>query len=423
MDTYASMLQIGILFFVSFIIIEWIAGVLMKKPVHRAIDTVSSLSSGLTNTIKDILKLTVVIVSYEWSYQHLALLELDTSWWLYVIAFSGIDFAAYWSHRWNHEFNLLWNRHIIHHSSEEFNLAAALRQSISGIFGIFFFLYLPLAVLGVPPKVIAIMAPLHLFAQFWYHTQLIGRMGVLEHIIVTPSHHRVHHAINPEYIDKNYAAIFIFWDKWFGTFQEELADVPPVYGVKKAVKTWNPFLINFMHLWQLIKDAWRTQSWKDKLLIWVKPTGWRPADVAEAYPIEVITRAEDQVKYNPPASKALILWAMIQLTVHTLMQFHLIEMLAEAAYVHLLIYGIFLYLSIFAYTTLLDRHVLAVPFEAVKLIAGAAMLVMFEGWFTLDQLFPRGSIWVEIYLASSMGMTLYFTFIEKNTPAQMKVAG
>src|SRR5690606_33490528 len=189
--------------------------------------------------------------------------------WLYVIAFIGIDFAGYWTHRFSHEINLFWNRHIIHHSSEEFNLSCALRQSVSEIFALFTILYLPLALLGVPKEIIGVVAPLHLFAQFWYHTRLIGKMGWLENIIVTPSHHRVHHAMNAEYLDKNYGQIFIFWDKLFGTFQPELENVQPVYGVKRPVKTWNPILINFQHLWLLIKDAWRAQNWADKFKIWI----------------------------------------------------------------------------------------------------------------------------------------------------------
>jgi len=211
----------------------------MKKRVYEPIDTISSLSSGLTNNIKSIFKLTIVILSYSWMVENWAFFEISENVFTYIIAFILIDFAAYWSHRWNHEFNLLWNRHIIHHSSEEFNLSAALHQSISRVFTIYFFLYIPIVFIGIPAKIIAILAPLHLFAQFWYYTRLIDKMGFLEHIIVTPSHHRVHHAINPEYIDKNYAAIFILWDKWFGIVQEELDSKPPVYGVKKAVQTSN----------------------------------------------------------------------------------------------------------------------------------------------------------------------------------------
>ena len=211
MELYARVLSYAIPGFVGLIIIEAIIGRLKGIHVNRPMDTISSLSSGMTNTLKSVLQLTVIIVSYGWMVKHMALFEVEATPWVYVVAFVLIDFASYWSHRFNHVVNIFWNRHIVHHSSEEFNLACALRQSISGFVQIYFFLYIPLALIGIPESVINITAPLHLFAQFWYHTRLIGRMGILEHILVTPSHHRVHHAINPEYIDKNYAAIFIIW--------------------------------------------------------------------------------------------------------------------------------------------------------------------------------------------------------------------
>ena len=284
MESYATILNYAILFFTVLIIIEFIASLLLKKNVNYSLDTISSLSSGMTNTLKDVLGLGIVILSYRWMYEF-AVFQIESTILLYIIGFILIDFSAYWSHRWNHEINIMWNRHIIHHSSEEFNLSAALRQSISGIVGVYFFLSIPMAIVGIPPGIIGIIAPLHLFAQFWYHTRLINKMGFLEKIIVTPSHHRVHHAINPQYLDKNYAAVFIIWDRLFGTFQEEIDAVPPVYGVKRPVNTWNPILINWMHAWQILKDAWYAQNWKDKFRIWFMPTGWRPADVAERFPI------------------------------------------------------------------------------------------------------------------------------------------
>ena len=149
-------------------------------------DMVSSLSSGITNATKDVLGLSLVILSYGWFENRLALTHIAGGFLTYLVAFLVLDFAGYWSHRIAHEYNIFWNAHIIHHSSEEFNLACALRQSISSIFKIFAFFLIPAALLGVPEKVIAIVAPLHLFAQFWYHTRHIGKLGWLEKIIVTP---------------------------------------------------------------------------------------------------------------------------------------------------------------------------------------------------------------------------------------------
>ena len=188
--------------------------------------------------------------------------------------------------------------HVIHHSSEEFNLACALRQSITNNLGIGILFLVPAALLGVPPKMISILGPLHLFGQFWYHTRHIGKLGWLEYILVTPSQHRVHHAINKEYIDKNLAAIFCIWDRAFGTFQEELDNVPCVYGTLKPVRTWNPILINFQHIWFLIQDAWYTSNTVDKLKIWFMPTGWRPKDVVDKIPRNKVINVLNQEKYK-----------------------------------------------------------------------------------------------------------------------------
>ncbi|MDX1941748.1 MAG: sterol desaturase family protein, partial [Saprospiraceae bacterium] len=279
METYGYVLNIAMPIFIILFFVEKFVEWRMGKKFIRGLDSVSSLSSGITNVTKDVLGIGVGIIAYSWLVDKVALVHIQNTVLTYIIGFIAIDFQGYWSHRWSHEINFLWNRHIIHHSSEEFNLSCALRQPISSFVNYFTFLLLPAALLGVPEQVIAVIAPLHLFLQYWYHTRLIGKMGFLEKIIVTPSHHRVHHAINKEYLDKNHSQIFIIWDKLFGTFQEELDDVPPVYGVTRPVRTWNPIKINFQHFWLLFKDAWRTRNWWDKLRIWFMPTGWRPADV------------------------------------------------------------------------------------------------------------------------------------------------
>jgi len=422
MEAYANVLTIAIVFFTVLIVIEFLASHIMGKQVYRAMDTISSLSSGLTNNIKSIFKLSVIIISYDWMYSHLAQFNIQSTWLVYLIGFIGIDFASYWSHRWNHEINLFWNRHIIHHSSEEYNLACALRQSISGIVQIYFFLYIPMAIIGVPPDVINIIAPLHLFAQFWYHTRLIGKMGFLEHIIMTPSHHRVHHAINKEYIDKNYSAIFIFWDKWFGTFQEELPDVPPVYGVKKAVRTWNPMLINFQHVWQITKDAWYTKNWKDKARVWFMPTGWRPEDVKVKFPVDYVENANEQVKFDTPTTTGLTIWSFFQLNLHLLMQIHMIMLLPSMSYVDLLLYGIFITVSIFAYSALMDRHWVAVPAEMVKLACGFGLLYYLGDWYQLQQFFSYTIYLVAGYFIISAIVTSYYTFNKSTEKVKLEMA-
>jgi len=413
METYAKALTYAIPGFIILIILEYVVSRWKGIPVNEGMDTISSLSSGITDTLKSLTGLAVIIISYEWMVDHFAVVEIRSSLLVYGITFIGLDFAGYWSHRFNHTINVFWNRHIIHHSSEEFNLACALRQSISAIISIYFFLYVPLAILGIPAEVVALVAPIHLFAQFWYHTRLISKMGFLEYIIVTPSHHRVHHAINDEYLDKNYSQIFIFWDRFFGTFQKEISEIPPVYGVKKPVNTWNPFFINFMHFWGILKDAWRTKSWWDKIRIWYMPTGWRPKDMMMNYPLDIIKDPYEREKYRTKSSRLLLVWSWIQLVITIILMYYLLIRFGDLRVQEIIYYAIFLGLSVFSYTSLMDRHIVSVLVETIKLGFGIALLIHLNGWFGIDTFF-KGATWMVIgYIIVSFLGTLYFQFIDR----------
>lgn len=426
MELYASVLNFAIPFFLVLMIIEYVVGNRRGQQVIRSFDTISSLSSGLTNAWKDVLGLTVVIISYQWLYDHIAMWHIEDQLWMYVIAFIGLDFAGYWSHRFEHRINILWNRHIIHHSSEEFNLACALRQPISTIFGLFFFLLIPTALLGVSPKIVSIVAPLHLFAQFWYHTTLINRMGWLEQIIVTPSHHRVHHAINAEYLDKNFSQVFIIWDKLFGTYQEEKDEIAPVYGVKRSVKTWNPFLINVQHFVLMFTDAIRTKHISDKIKIWFMPTGWRPIDVEKDSPVDYTNNASDQVKYQTPNSLLKQVWSWFQLLFTLLLTGYLFNTIGDQTFAHMLLYGLFVMLTIFSYTSVMDDSKIALPVELLKVVVGCMAIYMLGDWFGLDQMIKGGTLIISVYLILSLSMTLYFSKdaykanlsgVERNVPS------
>lgn len=406
MEAYAQALNIAVPIFILLILIEEVAARIMGKTVNRGLDAISSLSSGITNVVKDVLGLSIGIISYGWMVEHLAIFTIKTTWLVFVLAFLAKDFSGYWTHRWAHEINFLWNRHIVHHSSEEYNLSCALRQSIGEIFQLFTFLLLPAAILGIPVEVIAVIGPIQLFLQFWYHTRLIGKMGFLEKIIVTPSHHRVHHAMNKEYLDKNYSQIFIFWDKWFGTFQAELADVTPVYGVKRPVRTWNPILIAVQHIWLLLTDAWRTRSWWDKLRLWFMPTGWRPADVAAQYPVSIVEDFGHFEKYDSQPSRALVAWSWVQLVATLLLMFWLFNQIAVLKVPAMLWYGAYLFVSIFSYTTLMDKSRWSVAAEAVRLGFGLALLWWQGGdWFGLGVV---GSYAIISFIGASFLASVYF---------------
>ena len=376
MEVYANVLLWVVPMFIILIVIEIIYGHIKKKQTHTFMDTLSSLSSGMTNILKDILGLVVVIISYPYLLSKLSVYNLENTVLVYIVAFICVDFSGYWTHRLNHKINLFWNQHIIHHSSEEFNLACALRQSFSDLLGYTALFLIPAAVLGVPSDVITLLAPVHLFGQFWYHTQHIGKLGFLEYFLVTPSQHRVHHAINPIYIDKNLAPIFCIWDRWFGTFQEELEGEPPVYGVLKPVRTWNPLIINFQHLWGLIFVAWHTRSLKEKLTLWWKPTGYRPEDVKKRFPRNTVTSADKMEKYNPESGGLLKSWAMFQWLGTTLMLLLLLANYSSFGNLQALLFGGVILLSIFGYTSVMDRQIWAFSFELVRNLIGLLFFII-----------------------------------------------
>ena len=364
METYASILLWVIPGFLILVLLEIMYGHYMKKQTYTLMDTISSLSSGITNILKDSMGIILIIISYPILEKEIALFELETSLTLYIIAFICIDFASYWSHRLNHKINVFWNQHIIHHSSEEFNLACALRQSISNIIGYNALFLIPAAIMGVPSEIIIFLSPIHLFGQFWYHTQHIGKLGFLEYIFVTPSQHRVHHAINPIYIDKNLSAIFCVWDRVFGTFQEELDDVKPIYGTLKPVQTWNPIIINFQHLYRLAKDSWHTKKFLDKLKIWFMPTGWRPKDVESIFIYK--TQYNKQIKYYPNYNyfqKVIGVFHFLSVNIIlTYFLYNFSNLESDSKFIYTLI----IFLSVFGYTSLMDKYSWAPLFEILR---------------------------------------------------------
>jgi sterol desaturase/sphingolipid hydroxylase (fatty acid hydroxylase superfamily) len=376
---------VAIPLFVIFIGIEELFARYRGVVVNRSADMISSLSSGITNLIKDVLKISIVIVSYSWLVEKIAIYKVDQLWAIILCALVVQDFTGYWLHRLNHRVNIFWNRHVIHHSSEEFNLSCALRQSISKTFNYAAVLMIPAALLGIPAYIFAILGPIHLFMQFWYHTRLIDKMGVLEYVLVTPSHHRVHHAINPEYIDKNYSQIFIVWDKLFGTFQKELSEVKPVYGTLTPASTWNPIIINFKHLWQLLKDSWNTKNILDKIKIWFMPTGWRPDDVKFKHPIKKILNPYNQKKYNPYNSRNFVIFSWIEYSFASIMMFHLFILFDNQSLNLNYLYAGYIFVYIFIYSSILDNKKSFKIYGLIKLVLFFSLLFYQNAsWFGLS---------------------------------------
>lgn len=414
MDTYANILLITIPIFLVLIVVEVSYGVWKNDQKHSYMDTISSLSSGFTNLLVDILGLGIIIFSYPFFYERLKIVELEESILLYFIAFICVDFASYCHHRLKHSINIFWNMHVIHHSSEEFNLACALRQSITNNLGIGILFLIPAALLGVPAKMISILGPLHLFGQFWYHTRHIGKLGWLEYILVTPSQHRVHHAINKEYIDKNLAAIFCIWDRAFGTFQEELDDVPCVYGTLKPVNTWNPLLINFQHLSFLIQDAWHTNNIGDKLKIWFMPTGWRPQDIIDKYPRNSVENVYSQKKYKPNYTLLHKIFVGFHFITLNIVLFIFLNSFADLTIFDKSGYLILIFSTIFSFSSIMDGFKWSVSFEFVRIIIGV-IVILLQGDFQLSSN-PSMSIFLLSYLIISFILNL---LVQKSVPERI----
>ena len=421
MEQYGKILLFAMPAFLLLVLMEKWYGWYKGKDTVPNMDMIASLSSGVTNVTKDVLGLSVAILSYEWLVKRIAIIHIESNLIAIVIGFIVLDFAGYWVHRIDHKINFFWNSHIVHHSSEEFNLACALRQSISTFLKLFAFLLIPAALLGVPSVIIATIAPIHLFAQFWYHTQHINLMGFVEKILVTPSHHRVHHAINKEYIDKNYSQIFIFWDKLFGTFQEELPDVKPVYGITRPVRTWNPIKINFQHLWLMIKDAWHAKSFKDKLRIWFMPTGWRPADVVAKHAVYKIENVYSFEKYNTKSAALLNVWIWIQMIVLLLLISYLFANITKIGSPGMFLYGGFIFIYVYAYSELMDGNKSAIIWEIITALIGIGFVIYFGDWFGASKLFSWISYFLIVYFILSAAVTSWLVYSASKQTSQLSV--
>ena len=281
---------------------------------YRVNDSITSLATGVLSQLSKVVALLIPFTIYVSVYDNFAVFEIDQSPLFWILAFIGYDFCYYWYHRYMHEINLLWAAHVLHHSSEEYNLTTALRQTSTGWAGFIFFL--PMASLGFSPQMIITVGALNLIYQYWVHTRHIGKLGWYESIFVTPSNHRVHHAQNKVYIDRNYGGVFILWDRMFGTFQEELDEQPVIFGIRGALKSWNPVWANLQFYNQLFQDCLHTKSWWYKLTIWVRRTGWRPPDVIDSYPL-LKTDLDDFSKFHTHLPRGLKIYAIVQHVINT----------------------------------------------------------------------------------------------------------
>lgn len=243
---------------------------------YRLNDAFTNISCGIIDQATGVFAKVLTIGVYALVYEMLVNLtpwSIPSHWTTWILCFVAVDLAYYWSHRLSHEVNLFWTGHVVHHQSEDYNLSVALRQ---GAFQkvLMLWVYLPLAAIGFPTEWFVVSIGINLLYQFWIHTEYVDKMGWLEYILNTPSHHRVHHGRNPKYIDKNHAGVFIIWDRMFGTFKEE--EERPTYGITSPLNTFNPVMAHVQPFADLWRDTRSIPNWSDRVRYLFSPPGWYP---------------------------------------------------------------------------------------------------------------------------------------------------
>lgn len=308
LKTMEKIIVYAIPVFTVMILAEYGYGLAVGRSTYRINDAIANLSQGMLSQITLVFTALFQIGIYTIAWDKIALYHgpFWNAWYGWAAAILLFDFCGYWHHRYSHETGILWAAHVVHHQSQDFNFSTALRQeSAYPVLGWIF--YLPLAVIGIPPEVFAISGLAVLLYQVWIHTELVGRLGWFDRVFSSPSNHRVHHAVNDNYIDRNYGGMLIIWDRIFGTFQEE-TDEPCVYGIRPQLESWDPVWANLHVYLALFQDAWRTKSWKDRLRIWFMPPGWRPRDL-DPKPVFDISKV---TLFDPPMPKQVVWFGCIE---------------------------------------------------------------------------------------------------------------
>jgi len=269
-----DLIHYAIPFFVITLILEIIVDARARSNSYETKDAITSISMGLGNVFLGLISKVLVFAIFYYLYDNFRLFTIPFVWWAWVLILFAEDLIYYWFHRTSHLSRFFWASHIVHHSSQRYNLSTALRQTWTGSFLSFVF-WLPLPLLGFHPVMILAQMSISLIYQYWIHTELIKKMpGWFESIFNTPSHHRVHHATNPQYLDRNHAGIFIIWDKWFGSFEPEIEK--PIYGLVTNISSFNPLYVAFHEWINLLRDIFSSRtSFINRLKYISKPPGWK----------------------------------------------------------------------------------------------------------------------------------------------------
>lgn len=283
------------------------ARVARRRDFYAFGTSLSDLACGSINQAGELVFNLVLVAAYAWLFENARFVTWDeSSPWPWLLGIIGVDFLFYWWHRVSHVVNVLWAVHGVHHQSEDYNLAVALRQPLFEPITWFVF-YAPLALLGVSPLVYLAAYGINRFYQFWIHTQVVDKGPAwVEWLLNTPSHHRVHHGTNPQYLDKNYGAVLVLWDRLFGTFEPEVET--PIYGTTVPLRSYSPIWANFVHIGRILSLARQASTTRERLWAWVAHPAWLPNGVTDSEP--KLDR-KDYKKYRPPVAPQLRTYLLV----------------------------------------------------------------------------------------------------------------
>ncbi len=373
----ARYIALAVPFFFVLIGLEIVVARARRRRVYRTADAIGDLGCGMFQQVLLVFLAGASIALYTWVYQHGRVHTWGSPEAPWVIALVGVDFLYYWWHRLSHEVNVLWAAHVVHHQSEDYNLAVALRQAILTSFTAQPF-YAPLALLGVPPVIFASVNAISTLYQFWIHTELVGKLGWLEGWLNTPSHHRAHHAVNPQYIDRNYGAILIVWDRLFGTFVVE--EEAPVYGLVKPFNSFNPIWAQVGPVLALAAASARAPRLGDKLRMWFASPDWAPEGAAPRPPVEEGAYRR-RPKYDPRASRGMRAYVLTQFSVAVAVTAALMFQQATAPRPALAAGAALVVLTLGTSAGLLEGRAWARPVEAARflLVVGAGVAFALRG--------------------------------------------
>ena len=361
-------------FFLLAIVLELGWGFFRKNNTYRLNDSVNSLSLGMLSTLAKLAFISIGALVFARVENQWALFAFDQEsavhW---VLALLFYDICYYWFHRISHERQIFWGSHVVHHQSEDYNLSTALRQTSTGIFITWIF-FIPCFLLGIPLYMYVTIASGHLVYQFWIHTQHIPKLGFLEWFLITPSNHRVHHAQNPQYVDKNYGGLLIIWDRLFGTFAEEDDNEKVIYGLRTPLKSWNPLWANIHIFSSMVSDAAKTENIRDKVAVLWSRTGSRPADVAKKYPVEK-TNLDNFRKYNPQLTTVSTVAVVLHYMLLLVYFLWFTALVPEMSYLARCANMVILTFSAVTIGTIIDQHSKMMLVECTRLLIIGVIIV------------------------------------------------